>query len=54
MDEQIYEIKREKVRVIPIKYIDGFPNHPFQVKKDDGKHKNIRSINAYNSPKERE
>lgn len=25
------EIKREKVRVVPIKYIDDFPDHPFKV-----------------------
>ena len=47
MDEQIYEIKREKVRVIPIKYIDGFPNHPFQVKKDEEMEKLMESIKTY-------
>ena len=25
------EIKREKVRVVPIKFIDDFPDHPFKV-----------------------
>ena len=47
MDEQIYDIKREKVRVIPIKYIDGFPNHPFQVKKDEEMEKLMESIKTY-------
>ena len=28
-------IKREKVRVVPLKYVDDFPNHPFRVKDDD-------------------
>ncbi len=29
------EIKREKVRVVPIKYIDDFPDHPFKVFDDE-------------------
>ena len=29
------EIKREKVRVVPIKYIDDFPDHPFKVVDDE-------------------
>lgn len=48
MDKQTdNEIKREKVRVIPIKYIDGFPNHPFQVKKDKEMEKLMESIKTY-------
>ena len=35
MSEQQETVKREKVRVIPIKYIDNFPEHPFQVKEDE-------------------
>ena len=27
------EMKREKVRVVPIKYIDDSPDHPFQVRR---------------------
>ena len=29
------EMKREKVRVVPIKYIDDSPDHPFQVRDDE-------------------
>ena len=29
------ELKREKVRVIPLEYVDDFPEHPFKVKDDD-------------------
>ncbi len=28
------EVKREKVRVVPVKCIDDFLDHPFQVKDD--------------------
>lgn len=35
MSEQNDEIKREKVRVIPINLIDDFPDHPFLVKNDE-------------------
>ncbi len=38
------EIKREKVRVVPVKFIDDFPNHPFQVKDDESMELLIRSI----------
>ncbi len=38
------EIKREKVRVVPIKFIDDFPDHPFQVKDDESMELLIRSI----------
>lgn len=27
--------RREKVRVIPLKYVDDFPGHPFQVLEDE-------------------
>lgn len=32
MNEQNDGIKREKVRVVPIQYVDDFPDHPFLVK----------------------
>ncbi len=38
------EVKREKVRVVPVKFIDDFPDHPFQVKDDEGMEQLIRSI----------
>ena len=38
------EIKREKVRVIPIEFIDDFPDHPFLVKNDENMQQLIRSI----------
>ena len=41
------EIKREKVRVIPIRYIDDFPEHPFKVKDDEEMAKLIESVSLY-------
>ena len=38
------EIKREKVRVVPIKFIDDFPDHPFKVVDDERVEQLIRSI----------
>ena len=38
------EIKREKVRVVPIKFIDDFPDHPFKVVDDESMEQLIRSI----------
>lgn len=38
------EIKREKVRVVPIKFIDDFPDHPFRVVEDESMEQLIRSI----------
>ena len=38
------EIKREKVRVVPIQYIDDFPDHPFKVVDDESMEQLIRSI----------
>ena len=35
MTEVKDDVKREKVRIIPIHLIDDFPEHPFQVKDDD-------------------
>ena len=36
--------RREKVRVIPLKYVDDFPGHPFQVLEDEDKEKLTESI----------
>lgn len=44
MSEQNEEIKREKVRVIPIKLIDDFPDHPFLVKNDESMEQLVHSI----------
>ena len=38
------EIKREKVRVVPIELIDDFPDHPFLVKDDESMQQLIHSI----------
>lgn len=38
------EPQREKVRVIPIEYIDDFPNHPFKVLDDESMQKLMNSI----------
>lgn len=38
------EIKREKVRVIPLNLIDDFPDHPFQVKDDESMEQLVKSI----------
>ena len=37
MTEVKDDIKREKVRIIPIHLIDDFPEHPFQVKDEMSK-----------------
>ena len=44
MDVHNEEIKREKVRVVPIHAIDEFPDHPFQVKNDEEMECLVRSI----------
>ena len=44
MSEQREELRREKVRVIPIGQIDDFPEHPFLVKDDENMEQLIRSI----------
>lgn len=41
------EIKREKVRVVPIEYVDDFPDHPFKVKDDEEMQKLVESIREY-------
>ena len=34
-NDNTQEIKREKVRVVPTKFIDDFPDHPFKVVDDE-------------------
>ena len=41
------EQRREKVRVIPIQYIDDFPDHPFQVREDEEMNHLVESIKEY-------
>lgn len=38
------ELKREKVRIIPMELIDDFPNHPFQVRNDESMAQLVSSI----------
>ena len=35
MPEDKNDLKREKVRIVPISNIEDFPDHPFQVKDDE-------------------
>ena len=44
MDEQNDGIRREKVRVVPIQYVDDFPDHPFLVKDDESMEQLVNSI----------
>lgn len=44
MTEVKDDVKREKVRIIPIHLIDDFPEHPFQVKDDDSLAQLVSSI----------
>ena len=46
MEEQ-KEVKREKVRSIPLEYIDDFPGHPFKIQEDENMEKLIDSIRDY-------
>ena len=41
------EMHREKVRVIPIQYIDDFPDHPFQVREDEEMNRLVESVKEY-------
>ena len=43
------EPKKEKVRVIPLEYIDEFPGHPFKVLDDESMQKLMNSIFCRNS-----
>ena len=44
MDEQNDGIRREKVMVVPIQYVDDFPDHPFLVKDDESMEQLVNSI----------
>ena len=35
MNETKDDLKREKVRIVPISNIEDFPDHPFKVKDDE-------------------
>ena len=45
--EENREVKREKVRSIPIEQIEDFPEHPFKIQDDEQMQKLIESIQAY-------
>ena len=44
MNETKDDLKREKVRIVPISNIEDFPDHPFQVKDDDSMAQLVESI----------
>lgn len=44
MSENFEEVKREKVRVVPLKYVDDFPDHPFRVHDDESMADLVHSI----------
>ena len=44
MSENFEEVKREKVRVVPMKYVDDFPDHPFRVHDDESMSDLVHSI----------
>ena len=45
--EENREVKREKVRSIPIEQITDFPDHPFKIQEDEQMKKLIQSIREY-------
>ena len=45
--EENREVKREKVRSIPIEQITDFPDHPFKIQEDEQMEKLIQSIREY-------
>lgn len=45
--EENREVKREKVRSIPIEQIEDFPEHPFKIQDDEQMQKLIESIHDY-------
>ena len=49
-NETSNEVKREKVRVIPIQFFDDFPKHPFNVKMDEEMEALIESIKEFGNP----
>ena len=44
MNETKDDLKREKVRIVPISNIEDFPDHPFQVKDDESMDQLVESI----------
>lgn len=46
-NETSNDVKREKVRVIPIQFFDNFPKHPFNVKMDEEMEILIESIKEF-------
>ena len=42
--DQMCDVKREKVRVIPIQYFDDFPEHPFKVRMDEDMEALVESV----------
>lgn len=44
MPEAKDDLKREKVRIVPISNIEDFPDHPFQVKDDESMDQLVESI----------
>ncbi len=46
-NETSNDVKREKVRVIPIQFLDDFPKHPFNVKMDEEMEASIESIKEF-------
>ena len=44
MPEAKEDLKREKVRIVPISNIEDFPDHPFQVKDDESMDQLVESI----------
>ena len=44
MPEDKDDLKREKVRIVPISNIEDFPDHPFQVKDDESMDQLVESI----------
>ena len=44
MNETKDDLKREKVRIVPISNIEDFPDHPFQVKDDESMVQLVESI----------
>ncbi|MFT9055499.1 MAG: ParB/RepB/Spo0J family partition protein [Ethanoligenens sp.] len=45
--EERDDAKREKVQNIPLPEIDGFPDHPFQVKMDEAMQSMVESVKAF-------
>ena len=54
MNETKDDLKREKVRIVPISNIEDFPDHPFQVKDDESMDALVESIRVKDYWNERE